>query len=50
LASNILSSQKIFNAKFLQSYIDEHLNGKRNHRLFIWSFLNLEKAFHRFFK
>jgi asparagine synthase (glutamine-hydrolysing) len=50
LASSILSGENIFNKESLENYIDEHLNGMHNHRLFIWSFLNLEKAFQRFFR
>ena len=50
LDSSTLSSQKILSKEFLQGYINEHLNGIENRRLFIWSFLNLEKVFSRFFK
>ncbi len=31
-----------FNQHFLKAKLDEHFNGIRNHRLFIWSLLNFE--------
>lgn len=49
LNSKDLLLQKIVNKEFLKDYIEEHLSGQKNHRLFVWSFLNLEKIFHRFF-
>ena len=50
LTSSILSTKNIFNKKSLETYINEHLNGAYNHRLFVWSFLNLETVMKRFFK
>ena len=40
---------RILNAEKLEGIIQEHFEGRKNHRLLIWSFLNLENAFKRFF-
>ncbi|HQS83365.1 MAG: asparagine synthase (glutamine-hydrolyzing) [Alphaproteobacteria bacterium 16-39-46] len=50
LNSSLLVQENIFNLNFLKSYIEEHLKGEKNHRLFIWSFLNLETIFRKVFK
>lgn len=50
LDTSILSAHKIIKKEILKNYIDEHLSGANNHRLFIWSFLNLEAAIKKFFK
>jgi len=50
LRTSILSEQKIMNKDPLENYINEHLEGTHNHRLFIWSFLNLEVVMKRFFQ
>ncbi len=44
-----LIKHKIFNHQFLEKHINEHLRGEQNHRLFIWSFINLEKIVGKFF-
>lgn len=49
LQESVLSEKGYFHPKKLREIIDQHLNGHHNHRLFIWSFLNLEKAYHRYF-
>lgn len=50
LDSSLLCSKAIFDQKFLQGYVGEHLSKQHNHRLFIWSFLNLETVMKRFFE
>jgi len=47
--SSFLVGQKIFNQSVLTTYVEEHLKGIHNHRLFVWSFLNLEAVLRRFF-
>ncbi len=45
LYSSKLVKNKIFNKDFLIPYVNEHLEGKQNHRLFIWSFINLDNLY-----
>ena len=35
-------SEEFINPKYMRSIIKEHMEGKANHRLLIWSFLNFE--------
>jgi asparagine synthase (glutamine-hydrolysing) len=49
LQKSALCSQGFFDFKSLNKIINEHLSGKHNHRLFIWSFLNLEKSYAQYF-
>lgn len=39
----------ILNSSFIHAHIDEHLQGNFNHRLFVWSFLNLENFYSKYF-
>jgi asparagine synthase (glutamine-hydrolysing) len=50
LKHNELSKQKLFNHYALKQHIDEHIEGECNHRLFIWSFLNLDNFLRTYIK
>lgn len=46
---SLLVKENIFDETFLNNYIDEHNSGEKNHRLFIWSFINLETTLRQYF-
>ncbi len=50
LEKTALVHTKTFKKETLHAYVDEHLKGTHNHRLFIWSFLNLDGIVKRFFQ
>lgn len=50
LKNSLLVHEKIMDNTILNKYVDEHIHGIYNHRLFIWSFLNLESIMRKFFK
>jgi len=49
LSTSKLVENNIFNKNFTTSYINDHLNGLENRRLFIWSFINLETIYRNIF-
>lgn len=49
LNDSVLVKNNLFDADVLQAYINSHLEGSENRRLFIWSFLNLEAILASFF-
>ncbi len=50
LKESELCKRGLFNRDILSQRIYEHIDQKQNHRLFIWSFLNLEKIIRLFWK
>ncbi len=45
LNNSSLIRDSIFDRNFTESYINDHLEGQKNHRLFVWSFINLETIY-----
>lgn len=40
----------IYNISRVQAVFDEHVNGTKNHQMFLWQLINLEIWFNRYFK
>jgi len=47
--NSILVANNLMDEGILFKYIEKHLNGSQNYRLFIWSFLNLDQVLRKFF-
>ncbi|MBX3486363.1 MAG: asparagine synthase (glutamine-hydrolyzing) [Candidatus Paracaedibacteraceae bacterium] len=45
LSNSSLIRDSIFDRNFTESYINDHLEGQKNRRLFVWSFISLETIY-----
>jgi len=50
IKSNSLKERGIYNIEEIVKIFNEHIDGHKNHQMFLWQFINLELWFNKFFK